>query len=63
VGLVVTAGAAYSNLFFVAMCKRCKAQTVALQLHEKQWSLVCGTCQFEEQFQYIREWRRQRYIA
>jgi len=45
------------------MCKRCKAQAVALQLHETQWSLVCGTCQFEEQFQYLREWRHVRYVG
>jgi len=45
------------------MCKRCKEHAVTLQLHQKQWSLVCSTCQFEEQFQYIREWRHQRYVG
>ena len=45
------------------MCKRCRDRTVTLELHDKQWSLVCRTCQFEEPVQYIREWKRHRYIG
>ena len=45
------------------MCKRCKGQAVALELHQTQWSLVCSTCRFEEHFQYLREWRHLRYVG